>query len=29
MITGIQNPNKVKVTIMGQVYTIEGDASGD
>jgi len=29
MITGIQNPNKVKVTIMGQSYTIEGDASGD
>lgn len=25
----VQNPNKVKVTILGQVYTIEGDASGD
>lgn len=29
MITDIHNPNKVKVTIMGQVYTIEGDASSD
>ncbi len=29
MISGIQNPGKVKVTIKGQVYTIEGDASGD
>ncbi len=25
----VPNPNKVKVTILGQVYTIEGDASSD
>ncbi len=29
MISGVHNPNKVKVTILGQVYTIEGDASAD
>ncbi|MGQ9844312.1 MAG: cell division protein ZapA [Spirochaetota bacterium] len=29
MITGMHNPNKIKVTIMGQIYTIEGDASSD
>lgn len=29
MISSANNPNKVKVTILGQVYTIEGDASGD
>ena len=29
MISNISNPNKVKVTIMGQVYTIQGDAPAD